>query len=996
MNKRTLKYFILFPVLLAPSSAFANVTMEFYTYGGFGPVTSALNKVALIFGDGAYQGLFFSAAVLGLFMGGMMFFMKAIAGTKASMGAWLFSVGAGVTLYLALIMPKGTLQVYDPVLNQTQAIGGIPDGVVMVSGLLNKIERGLVDIVSNTADPVGYQSAAGGANFDILNNVTSKGVLLSDQYMNLSLQNYVQDCVFFEMQRPGTILDMNQLASNSDFLPIFNEAASGAIYTTYYTAANPSGTAMNCSAAWAFIQGVLTNPNSFTGSINARCADSGFDPTIPTELANCQSLIANTVNWLEGASYAATDVFRQTVMAQTISNAATQASPDTAMSMMANKNAGTSMMGTAAMANQWLPIIRAVLTATAFCMIPLLALFVPTPLFSKALGATIGFFLWITVWGVIDAILHQFATDYASTVFSEIKQYQLGVTAVMNFSTIGTKTLAAFAMIRWAGLMLSTVLVGMLVKFGGAALAQLSGTMTGHVQSAGAQAGHGVITPEGKAQTLGSLENAPGVMANAHKWDYQTRADARTFEGMSKMGASIQKQSDLGGGGQAAEREAHANALEGVQKTRSTEKTAGAMGDKRFEERLSDTGAAERRSKVTMSEAGAKAFGDISQEEYQNIKSGKMLDNRTAAAVNKSWGFTDAEIAAGKGAAKAGMNVDAKGLAIGSHGELMVTKVTGFDKDGKYVEIANGKQTRQGTLNGPQEVLAKAKELEADGHGYAARGLMHMVSKKDGGTADPGKGIRSDEAVEFRETMSLRGQHAVFEAKHGTETKWTNLEKRDSGSKVDSQSRNVSGNVNKYVDENTSTVDHGQTIGHGLQMVMNKDKSFARGLTNAKNDNQRQAAITSMAQSLGSDIKDYMSRSGKSLDFSKAEAGVNAKAGFDSPFGGASISGTAAVGGMRQDEYQTNLMNRSLVDNIDKADSEATRKGLKGDAHSQYVTDKMYNHVEELTNKLKENHPGKFGASTGPNAAIEAYNKLTRNDGGKDSNDKNKSDVEPL
>ncbi len=56
--------FVLF--LAAPALA---LDMEYYTYGGFNPITQAFTKIALIFSDSGYQGLLFVVMVLGLLAG---------------------------------------------------------------------------------------------------------------------------------------------------------------------------------------------------------------------------------------------------------------------------------------------------------------------------------------------------------------------------------------------------------------------------------------------------------------------------------------------------------------------------------------------------------------------------------------------------------------------------------------------------------------------------------------------------------------------------------------------------------------------------------------------------------------------------------------------------------------------------------------------------------------------------------------------------------------
>ena len=78
----------------------------------------------------------------------------------------------GAVLYLALFVPKGTITVYDPVLNRFQSIGQVPDAVVFTAGFLNKIERGMVDIIDTAAAPdAHYASTAGGIGFKALESV---------------------------------------------------------------------------------------------------------------------------------------------------------------------------------------------------------------------------------------------------------------------------------------------------------------------------------------------------------------------------------------------------------------------------------------------------------------------------------------------------------------------------------------------------------------------------------------------------------------------------------------------------------------------------------------------------------------------------------------------------------------------------------------------------------------------------------------------------------
>ncbi len=524
--------------ILAPRAVYA-LDMEYYTYNGFDASVGAFRKVALIFSDGAYMGLFVTVISMGILFGVASVYARAATGAKAGIFSWALPVLLGVMIYHAFIIPRGTLHIYDPVKNQYQPVGGVPDGLVLLAGTLNLVERGLVDMVSASADPVGFQQQAGGIGFDMLLNMSAGGIVLSDQYLHKSLQKYIKSCVFFELERPGSTLTINQLANNSDFLPLFDQAASPALFTTYYedTLSRRRGESMSCEQAFTLIRTKITNPTQLENATRARCADVGFDPTIPSEYNQCRAMFGNLVTWLEGASFSVTQVFRQTVIAQELSNVILSSSRDNAIKVLASRNAGTAMTASGITANEWIPIARAASTAFVIGFVPFLSIFIPTPILGRAIGLQVGFFVWLTAWGVTDAILHQFALDASLKAFEEVRQHQLGLTAISNFGTSSLKSLAAFSAVRWKGLMLATVISYGLFKFGGHALAMFAGGSMAIPQSTGPKAGTDTVTPEGQAQNQNALEAAPPVMDNAHKFDFSQRISARSNQMARNVGS---------------------------------------------------------------------------------------------------------------------------------------------------------------------------------------------------------------------------------------------------------------------------------------------------------------------------------------------------------------------------------------------------------------------------------------------------------------------------
>ena len=261
--KKTLPFLlIIFAGLLLADSALA-LDAEFYTYGGFNPIVQAFNRIALIFSDSGYGGLLFVMAVMGFLGGAAAWIATAATGVKIVPLVWTVPVIVGAAVWMAFFVPKGTVTIYDPVLNRFQAIGDVPDGVVLVAGSLNKIERAIVDIIDTAAAPdAHYTQTAGGIGFKALESV--KDSAPKDSYARNSMIRYIKDCVSFELVRPGTTLSLDNLRNTStDFLNELALAVNPAVFTVYYDSANPAGTSMSCTASWANLQPIYNNPANY-------------------------------------------------------------------------------------------------------------------------------------------------------------------------------------------------------------------------------------------------------------------------------------------------------------------------------------------------------------------------------------------------------------------------------------------------------------------------------------------------------------------------------------------------------------------------------------------------------------------------------------------------------------------------------------------------------------------------------------------------------------
>lgn len=139
-----------------------------------------------------------------------------------------------------------------------------------------------------------------------------------------------------------------------------------------------------------------------------------------------------------------------------------------------------------------------------------------------------GFFVFLTTWGITDAVIHGAAMDYATYVFEDMRQSNLGVYAMAAFPTISIKLLAMFGVIRSAGIMLASFFSMMLIRFGGHALAMLAGNLSRIVQSAGAQAGQ-LLTPEGTSAAMNQQVRSAGLLAGMPEHRFTNIAAAGAF-----------------------------------------------------------------------------------------------------------------------------------------------------------------------------------------------------------------------------------------------------------------------------------------------------------------------------------------------------------------------------------------------------------------------------------------------------------------------------------
>ncbi|NVM20468.1 MAG: conjugal transfer protein TraG N-terminal domain-containing protein [Desulfobacterales bacterium] len=562
--------------LFVPARAYADIPNTLKTikvYGELPYVVNALERLALVMSDANYQGLFFGIIVMMLVGGGLTLLAKSLTGGKISALIWAYLFGTllcGIIVYHAFIRNTTTVLVTDETIGgKFKSVGGVPDGVAFLAGLINKIESGIVEMIWTAGNIEGFREEAGGIGFDIINKAFSNGVDLSmvdpnqatGKYVNMSLRRYIEDCFLFEVGRPGSTINVNDININTDFVPILASAASPAIFTVWYDAANPNGISLSCRQDWQnFLNPYLTGLTAASATVGTfwthKCARADLAQRnyaayggLPIETV-CKDKINSLVSSLLGVATTSDRLLRQYLIASELDRVIQEGAPDEVVKTVGSYRKGVDMIGAGIMLNEWLPIIKGGYYAIFLGLMPFLFLLIPTPLFPRALTFILGSFFFLGSWGICDAIVHSTAMDYAANTFREITEGQLGLKSMLLFENESYKAMAAFGASRLMALSMAGAMCAMLMKFGGSAFAHMI-----H-RSSIAAGSHGRVAaeltsqgePTRRAAYQRGISEAYPTQAWANDYSFHQRGAAGSYKIRSGTEAGLQTVDRVGGG----------------------------------------------------------------------------------------------------------------------------------------------------------------------------------------------------------------------------------------------------------------------------------------------------------------------------------------------------------------------------------------------------------------------------------------------------------------
>ena len=541
---------IIVAVILLKASAVYALDMDYYTWNGFDIEVEAWRILTLIFADNGYKTLFFAIITMGIFLGGFGTIFGLMSGTKqGSSLVWVWPLGLGVVLYLALVVPKGNLTIYDPVVNKFQTIPEVPNGLVAVAGILNKIEKGLSDIITTSGGyPPGaqYDNAAGGIGVSTILAFT--GLNTMDAYLNQSLDEYVKECVLFEMQQPAPAITMSDLDTTNDLSSVMGAAANPAIWVTYWDSSNPGGTTLTCNTAWTNLSNILNQPATQNQWEKKACSSAGFNTDDPLEVQRCESILGSTIEYLyDNPSFGATSFILNMALAQRLDQVIKTLNPEMAQGLLANKQTSIGGEGATIVASQYIPIAKAVFKAIIIGMIPFLILFLPTTLSIRALGIVTGFFIFVTCWGICDVIIHNLVMVRTFNELQNIRDHGMSYTAATLWPTAGQRALNLYGNMRAGSIMFAAVISAVICKFGNYALTSIAGGVSGMITSTGHHIGSAIREPQTAAAYTDSLRASIAPQLNARNNDFELDAFARSAKFTGTMAGDITATKTFGG-----------------------------------------------------------------------------------------------------------------------------------------------------------------------------------------------------------------------------------------------------------------------------------------------------------------------------------------------------------------------------------------------------------------------------------------------------------------
>lgn len=536
--------------VLFSTKAYA-LDFDFYTYGGFSETVLAFQRISLFFNHSNFMPMVFIAAVFGFMLGGSFFFTRQLIGDNAGSPVRFMMIPAiGIIIYQALIIPRGTVHIYDETMNAYQAVGNVPDLVILLAGGWNKLERMTAEIEGeSSAYP--YEKQAGGISFQLLFGVALTGRDMSQHYLSKSIKTLYKDCSEIPLSVASSGFDLQSLRSGTtDIVASLDNIAWSSSFTTYYDIDNKAGLTLSCAEAWTTrIKPLLNDPSIYDGAIQNICSQAGFNPAAAVQLSRCKELMGSLGMDYLGHNVSHIPLLKMAYVSSLISEAMAEDNPDIAVKVMTNRDMITDGIGAAINSQEWVSTFRSVMLTVVLGMFPILTVFLATQFAFKALFLMSGLFAWAAMWGVIDIVANGIAIDQAIGVMDEIRVHQLGLDAWFNAPTGAMKAVAIFGKIRGYGATIASIVVAGVFGFSAYSLSSMADSWQRTTEKSGSEAADKAVNPEQRGQQYESMVRGQSTESTVARTGFESMAHAASYRQGSETYGTLTESQMLQGSG---------------------------------------------------------------------------------------------------------------------------------------------------------------------------------------------------------------------------------------------------------------------------------------------------------------------------------------------------------------------------------------------------------------------------------------------------------------
>jgi hypothetical protein len=167
---------------------------------------------------------------------------------------------------------------------------------------------------------------------------------------------------------------------------------------------------------------------------------------------------------------------------------------------------------------------------------------------------------------VVDATLHQFVIDYSNKLYSDVRQYGMGLDALRLFPGSTEKVLAMFGMVRASGLALAATIATSVIGLGATVAGSVGGKLLGDVAATGAAAEAQTLDPGPKSALRRSNQMSipTETLANNYSMSQRTTADyAQQMGQLENITGGLESTGGMDGWGKLQHGQGFTNAYRG-------------------------------------------------------------------------------------------------------------------------------------------------------------------------------------------------------------------------------------------------------------------------------------------------------------------------------------------------------------------------------------------------------------------------------------------------